>query len=930
MVWFLICLACLFGFWTDSTEDLDPKGLNVCKSQSFSVSPSLICCPGWKQKGHNCSVPLCEGPETCAADEICIKPGLCRCKPGFYGADCKSRCPNQYWGPDCKQFCICHPHGKCDAVSGRCTCNANRWGQSCEHKCLCMPHGRCDPATGRCHCEAGWWSQTCRNKCLCYPSNSHCNPQTGICNCMQGFWGNRCSFRCSCNGSPCEQTKGKCKCKEKWWGPSCNNSCKCFHGKCNATSGLCTCDPGYHGDRCSLVCPAGYHGDRCRFKCGQCKQSQTCNPVDGSCLICDLGWNGTRCDQPCPLGYHGENCTGICPYCRNREECSPKTGMCVNCDPGWTGPRCDNPCPLGKFGDQCQSICSPCCHGKCDHVTGDCLCDPGYWGDSCDTICLDGSFGKNCSLSCECGVGSCDHISGICQFRSGKHGVLVAGILIGVLFLLLLLCGVCCCCGAGQPDAKDRVAVGDGTPLARMKHHVQGVLANFSSIISCFPFRNSKLPRITVSHHDVDITFNHSFIEPSSAGWASESSFESDENGPVYCVPPKEDALEVTGGEFRELSSKCNIFLDASAFNGEDVSQLFPIPRTSSIAKAKRPSVSFAEGTKFAPEEHWGSVAEAPNLSWKPKLPWNLPKLYTIQSHPTPGEENQLDTAPYEYAEIVETRQETEALANNGTPRSTPGGRQRTMSNTKKGTQSSENMEPKVKSSEAAGSKQKISTVYVTVGKAEGLLNSTESSEGKVNRPVQSVLKRFGSFHKSKGNSKEESKCRSRVESISKPPKRALQAQEKSSRNPSLEQDNISLRSSQRPNMGASKHCRKPSTVSTVIAKFQDASNMVPVKKALIPTSSILRKIVAKAEGLEKESEVEENSETEPAEERSKEEKDMEMGENPGGGPPEDPQQTTEGHPEESSQEVEEDPHQMESSISEQELKYENVTNSFS
>ena len=33
----------------------------------------------------------------------------------------------------------------------------------------------------------------------------------------------------------------------------------------------------------------------------------------------------------------------------------------------------------------------------------------------------------------------------------------------------------------------------------------------------------------------------------------------------------------------------------------EDASTPFAIPRTSSLARAKRPSVSFAEGTKFAP-----------------------------------------------------------------------------------------------------------------------------------------------------------------------------------------------------------------------------------------------------------------------------------------------------------------------------------------
>jgi len=46
-----------------------------------------------------------------------------------------------------------------------------------------------------------------------------------------------------------------------------------------------------------------------------------------------------------------------------------------------------------------------------------------------------------------------------------------------------------------------------------------------------------------VSHHDTEIPFNPSFIEPPSAAWVSDSSFSSfdtDNEGPEYSVPPKE------------------------------------------------------------------------------------------------------------------------------------------------------------------------------------------------------------------------------------------------------------------------------------------------------------------------------------------------------------------------------------------------------
>lgn len=47
---------------------------------------------------------------------------------------------------------------------------------------------------------------------------------------------------------------------------------------------------------------------------------------------------------------------------------------------------------------------------------------------------------------------------------------------------------------------------------------------------------------LLVSHHDPELTFNHSFIEPPS-GWVSDS-FETDEDGEaVYCVPPREGTV---------------------------------------------------------------------------------------------------------------------------------------------------------------------------------------------------------------------------------------------------------------------------------------------------------------------------------------------------------------------------------------------------
>lgn len=106
------------------------------------------------------------------------------------------------------------------------------------------------------------------------------------------------------------------------------------------------------------------------------------------------------------------------------------------------------------------------------------------------------------------------------------HAALAAAILIPLL--LLLLCVVCCCCGAGPADARDRyqcryspsllnslspsplhatsprrAAVPDDDVVARMKHHVQGVLANISAMMPCFTLNSSKLPKVTGEKADL-------------------------------------------------------------------------------------------------------------------------------------------------------------------------------------------------------------------------------------------------------------------------------------------------------------------------------------------------------------------------------------------------------------------------------------------
>nr|XP_055223091.1 scavenger receptor class F member 1 isoform X3 [Gorilla gorilla gorilla] len=685
----------LLLLWTRGTQgsELDPNGQHVCVASSPSAE--LQCCAGWRQKDQECTIPICEGPDACQKEEVCVKPGLCRCKPGFFGAHCSSRCPGQYWGPDCRESCPCHPHGQCEPATGACQCQADRWGARCEFPCACGPHGRCDPATGVCHCEPGWWSSTCRRPCQCNTAAARCEQATGACVCKPGWWGRRCSFRCNCHGSPCEQDSGRCACRPGWWGPECQQQCECVRGRCSAASGECTCPPGFRGARCELPCPAGSHGVQCAHSCGHCKHNEPCSPDTGSCESCKPGWNGTQCQQPCLPGTFGESCEQQCPHCRRGEACEPDTGHCQRCDPGWLGPSCNASCPAGFHGN-------------------------------------------NCSVPCECPEGLCHPVSGSCQPGSGSRDTaLIVGSLVPLLLLFLGLVCCACCCWAPRSDIKDRPAR-DGATVSRMKLQVWGTLTSLGSTLPCRSLSSHKLPWVTVSHHDPEVPFNHSFIEPPSAGWASDDSFSSDpESGeadevPAYCVPPQEGMVPVAQAGSSEAS------LAAGAFPPpEDASTPFAIPRTSSLARAKRPSVSFAEGTKFAPQSRRSSG----ELSSPLRKPKRLSR--GAQSGPE-GREAEESTGPEE-AEAPESFPAAASPGDSATGHRRPPLGGRTVA------EHLEAIEGSVQESSGP-----VTTIYMLAGKPHG-------SEG----PVRSVFRHFGSFQKGQAEAKVK-------RAIPKPPRQAL------------------------------------------------------------------------------------------------------------------------------------------------------------
>ncbi|XP_017900288.1 PREDICTED: scavenger receptor class F member 2 [Capra hircus] len=531
-------------------QELSPRGRNVCRAPG---SQELTCCAGWRQQGDECGIAVCEGNSTCSENEVCVRPGECRCRHGYFGANCDTKCPRQFWGPDCKELCVCHPHGQCEDVTGQCTCHARRWGARCEHACQCQ-HGACHPRSGACRCEPGWWGPQCASACYC-SATSRCDPQTGACLCRAGWWGRSCNNQCACSASPCEQQSGRCQCRERTFGARCERYCQCFRGRCHPVDGTCACEPGYRGKYCREPCPAGFYGLGCRRRCGQCKGQQPCTVAEGRCLTCEPGWNGTKCDQPCAAGFYGEGCGRRCPPCRDGHACNHVTGKCARCNAGWIGDRCETKCSNGTYGEDCAFVCADCGSGHCDFQSGRCLCSPGVRGPHCNLTCPPGLHGVDCAQACSCHEDSCDPVTGACRLETNQRkGVMGAGALLALLLGLLLSLLGCCCACRGKDPARGELSLG----RKKAPQRLCGRFSRISMKLPRIPLRRQKLPKVVVAHHDLDNTLNCSFLEPPSGleqpspSWSSRasfSSFDTTDEGPVYCVPHEEAAAESRDSE---------------------------------------------------------------------------------------------------------------------------------------------------------------------------------------------------------------------------------------------------------------------------------------------------------------------------------------------------------------------------------------------
>lgn len=104
-------------------EPQQRMGLGLRRPLSACSSQEPMCCTGWRQQGDECgigewgilgtravgggldarqlgplsSAAVCEGNSTCSENEVCVRPGECRCRHGYFGANCDTSERGSLW-----------------------------------------------------------------------------------------------------------------------------------------------------------------------------------------------------------------------------------------------------------------------------------------------------------------------------------------------------------------------------------------------------------------------------------------------------------------------------------------------------------------------------------------------------------------------------------------------------------------------------------------------------------------------------------------------------------------------------------------------------------------------------------------------------------------------------------------------------------------
>ncbi|ESL06886.1 hypothetical protein TRSC58_05432 [Trypanosoma rangeli SC58] len=111
--------------------------------------------PSLRYVGDAESMPNVRCANNCSGHGDCVA-GVCKCHSGYRFIDCSV----------CDEETVCHGHGTCEAKDMRCTCDNEHfadancsscklgwYGPSCSSNCTCSNRGKCDVVTGECSCQ---------------------------------------------------------------------------------------------------------------------------------------------------------------------------------------------------------------------------------------------------------------------------------------------------------------------------------------------------------------------------------------------------------------------------------------------------------------------------------------------------------------------------------------------------------------------------------------------------------------------------------------------------------------------------------------------------------------------------------------------------------------------------------------------------------
>ena len=358
--------------------------------------------------------------------------GHCKCKNGYYSANCSLQCSE-----NCK-------NSYCLQESGICaSCIQGKYGNFCKDDCFGDCGDSCAQDTGLCtSCAEGKYDLYCYSSCPENCKSKICDRNTGKCSpCRAGFTGEKCLKMCPAHCQECIQDGFKCtKCDDGWYGETCQKRCQesCGGNKtCDIERGLCH------------VCSVGYFGEFCKQTCNEnCDAGNMCDKVSGYCHSCKPGKRGSFCAESCSQncrnlscfmnescingcedGWFGLECTAKCsftiPSCDICEVIDDKQ-VCHNCSDSWflNDSRCVK-CPqncsscisVSKchgckqnlfYGETCNLPCNAACSNKTCDITGQCI-----------GKCEDKKYGPNCNQDCPVGCRRCHNATWCSSCENG-------------------------------------------------------------------------------------------------------------------------------------------------------------------------------------------------------------------------------------------------------------------------------------------------------------------------------------------------------------------------------------------------------------------------------------------------------------------------------------------------------------------------------